>query len=1029
MATRPDLEREERLDRTIAAYLEAQERGEAPDPRTWVARHPDLAEELEAFLADQLQFDSLVAPLRPAPSDSPPTIATGRERTEVGRFTLPVAGESFGDYQLLEEIARGGMGVVFKARQVSLNRTVAVKMLLAGRLAAPQDVYRFQREAEGAAQLDHPNIVPIFEVGEHQGRAYFSMKYIEGGNLTQHVRRLSQDPRAAARLVLAIARAVDHAHQRGLLHRDLKPANILLENSDRPLVTDFGLAKIVRREELALRAPAVDGAAPTTETGTTLGTPSYMAPEQAFNAKSVTTAADVYSLGAILYELLTGQPPFRGDSPFATLMAAVEREPIPPRTRNPRVPRDLETVCLKCLQKVPAQRYVNAAALADDLQRFLDGEGIAARPAGRLERFRRWVRRHPALAGMAVVFLLAAAGAYALLYGEMQRTHQEFVRAEGHFRDAQQNLADARFQAERARRNFEEAEKERAAARQNERQARRILDDLYVRFNEKLAQFPGTEKIRRELLNSGLKYYQEFLKQRGDDPELQEEVADAYHQIGWIATAVGSRADALKAHEKALALYQKALDARPRNSALLRKLASSWHNVGWMRKGTQQPTAFALEAYDKARTIYEDLLERRAGTDDELAQLKNLLANTLNNIGSLHDASGHLGLARANYNRALELRLELDRDFPDNPKSKSGLAQSYHNLGILTEHLGNRPEALKLFEKERDLRALLVKRFPKNLDYQSDLASSWFHIGVTHSRLEKKANALKAYEQARKLREKVARMNPSVIGYQVALATSHLSHGHTARDMKRLDQALESYTQAQKVLEQAAQTDPDHANLCAELGKAHFNVGHTLARLSRPDEALDSYEKARLLQEKMVTNDPGYLEFRHDLQLTLNNYALLCSDLKDHDKARELAREALKHQKFLYDRNLKSADHRHGMAMRYATLAEIERRAGNGSEAFALHLERREYCTGNVTDLRFLLHDLGNLAEQVGSGKAELTEAEREERQKITTAALETLRQLLKEGHRDFRWLETARELAAVRERPEFPEIVREFKN
>jgi WD40 repeat protein len=324
-------------------------------------------------------------------------LLAGALHTAVRRTVLPRA---FGQYELLEEVARGGMGIVFKARQPQLNRVVAVKVLAAGQFAAPDFVKRFRTEAEAVASLDHPNIVPIYEVGECEGQPFFSMKFVEGGSLAGRISGLGfqMSGQGAAGLLGKLARAVHYAHQRGILHRDIKPGNVLLDANGEPHLTDFGLAKLVEKESTLTRTIAM------------LGTPSYMSPEQARGeAKQLTTAVDVYGLGAVFYELLTGQPPFAGGTTMETVRQVLEKEPRRPSGLKPGIDRDLETICLKCLQKEPARRYGSAEALAEDLERWLNHEPIRARPITAAGRLLKWMQRNPKVATLAVLLNLALA--------------------------------------------------------------------------------------------------------------------------------------------------------------------------------------------------------------------------------------------------------------------------------------------------------------------------------------------------------------------------------------------------------------------------------------------------------------------------------------------------------------------------------------------------------------------------------------------------------------------------------------------
>jgi len=357
-------------------YLTRLQAGQTPDRQAVLETRPGLAPALDCLEA----LESL------APE---PAAGEGGSDDETLDVQLPVGDlpRTFGQYELLSEIGRGGMGVVYCARQEGLDRTVAVKMILAGHLASPEHVRRFHSEAKAAAKVRHPNVVHIHEVGQLHGQDYFAMDYIEGDSLAERIGKGPVDVSTAVELVGAVARAVEHLHRRGIVHRDLKPSNILLDGSGQPYVTDFGLAKVF--------GPGSEK----TATGVVTGTPSYMSPEQASGRSAeVGPGADIYSLGVILYELLTGRPPFRGENPLDTLMGVLGREPTLPRRLNPRIPHSLELVCLKCLAKSPDDRYASADALADDLERFVRGEALQVRAPHLGQRFLSWTRRQPALA-------------------------------------------------------------------------------------------------------------------------------------------------------------------------------------------------------------------------------------------------------------------------------------------------------------------------------------------------------------------------------------------------------------------------------------------------------------------------------------------------------------------------------------------------------------------------------------------------------------------------------------------------------
>jgi Protein kinase domain len=352
--------------------------------------------------------------VEPGPPPSPPAtlIPPAVPRPDSSWPSIP-------GYQILSVLGRGAMGVVYKALHVKLNRVVALKMILAGAHANAEERRRFLQEAETVARLQHPNVVQIYDVDEHQGHSFLALEFVDGPTLAAHCNHRPQPPAFAAETVEVLARAVHYVHQQGVVHRDLKPGNVLLAGGQTPKVMDFGLAR------------QVDVGPGHTQTGMVLGTPAYMAPEQARGeGKRVGPPADVWALGAVLYDLLTGRPPFLGETTFDTLQRVVHEDPVPVRQLQPKVPRDLETICLKCLQKEPNKRYGSAAVLADDLRRVQKGQPIAARPVGALERAGKLVRRHPAVAALIGALVLVTGLGFGALYQAREAERRADERAE-----------------------------------------------------------------------------------------------------------------------------------------------------------------------------------------------------------------------------------------------------------------------------------------------------------------------------------------------------------------------------------------------------------------------------------------------------------------------------------------------------------------------------------------------------------------------------------------------------------------------
>ncbi len=622
-----------------------------------------------------------------------------------------------GDYELLAEQGSGGMGVVYRARQLSLNRLVAVKMIRAGLFARAEELDRFRREAKAAGALDHPHIVPVYEINEHEGQPYFSMKLVEGGSLEEAMGRgewaaprsgTRAEVRAwqekAAGLVASVAGAVHHAHQRGVLHRDLKPSNVLLDERGEGQVCDFGLARLA------------EGAGELTGASSTLGTPGYMAPEQVEGrSREITTGVDVYGLGAVLYALLTGQPPHRGESVAETLRRVAEAEVRPPRSLNPAIDPDLETICLKCLEKEPGRRYASAAEVAQELERFLDGFPIVARPPGTLERFRKSVRRNR------LAYSAAAAAVMALALGTAVSTWQA-VRAV-----AAQREAVARAAAERAARDESDAMSEFIIgvfqSSDPARDGRSItvaetLDKAVKRLETDFASQPA---LRARIQSTLGGTYQALGLFREAIP-LQEKARDYYmanagpehtntlraiHNLASSYDDAGRRDEALKLLEDVVRLYRKVSGPEHLDTLMaMNSLAISYDNT--------------RRRADALRLREEVLRLRRKVSGPE--HLDTLMA--MSNLAISYEEAAREDEALSLREEVLRLRRKvLSPEHPATLKAMHNLAVSYHNAG-------RADEALKLLEETLDIRRrVLGPEHPDTLGTMGNLATAYYKAG------------------------------------------------------------------------------------------------------------------------------------------------------------------------------------------------------------------------------------------------------------------------------------------------------------
>ncbi len=752
---------------------------------------PTHSPETEPPLSDETQIESVPSA---SPFLCPPLPDTGRSATApvaaqetlieapggtatkptvtvktAKRFEIP---QVLGDYELLGELGRGGMGIVYRARQRSVNRLVALKVIRPDRLASMSKatkhkiIERFRTEAEAAARITHDNLVTVYEVGCEADCHFFAMRYVEGSSLSDKTRKNPADNRQAAEWIEPVCRAVDAVHRNGILHRDLKPQNILLETSTgRTLLADFGLAKLIDEEEGM------------TQTGDAVGTPSYMSPEQFEDASSVGVGTDIYGLGATLYCLLSGRPPFQTSSAMLTMQQVITVDAVPLRQINPAVDRDLETICMKCLDKSPARRYDTAAALADELKRYLEGQPILARPISLPEKMIRWCRRNPLVTSLigatfaAVVFAVAA-------------------------------LAVSNVRTEAARKKSEESFQEAMSA----------VNDLFTRVSEeRLLNEPGLQTVRRDLLHRAREYYESFLLGRANDPTLKNELAATQFKMGLIVEELESPEAALDWFTKARDQQKAQVAAQPDSLADARSLSNTLMAMGRVSKNLGKLDE-ANEFFSDAEKLRGTLLEKTKDADTKF-DLQRLFANCRMNLGLVERQRRNLDQSRTLY---LEAQDQRRKALPTKPKDRAmrrDLAKGFYNLANLAIDRSDEAALRENIDEAIQRLEELLAENPRDLDDQYLLSLCYRLRADLFAALAPRdpqfgPAAIDDYSNASRIVQRLSDLNPSVTKYLRELVRLSINLGQLSAQQTKNEDAVAHFRRALELLEQLVKQSP-----------------------------------------------------------------------------------------------------------------------------------------------------------------------------------------------------------------------------
>jgi serine/threonine protein kinase/tetratricopeptide (TPR) repeat protein len=880
------------LVQVLDGYLAALQSGTAPDKEELLAQYPELAEDLEACLAS-LDFIRQAA-VKPAVGEP------GLEDADSPNRVL-------GDYRIVREVGRGGMGIVYEAEQVSLARRVALKVLPFAATLDPKQLQRFKNEAQAAAQLHHTNIVPVYGVGCERGVHYYAMQFIEGETLAEVIHQLrlgergclrtpaspvasapgdlgaltqprspAERPtspvtalyterainssaffRTVANLGVQAAEAVEHAHQLGVVHRDIKPANLLVDVRGNLWITDFGLAQFQSNAGLTL-------------SGDIVGTLRYMSPEQALAKRSlIDHRTDIYSLGVTLYELLTLEPAFAGRDREELLRQITFEEPRSARRLNQAIPTELETIVGKAIEKNPAERYATAQELADDLRRFLEDKPILAKRPTLVHRARKWARRHrPLVAAAAAVVAVVTLSLGALVWREKDRVEAEKTLLEA----ANQKL---------------ETEKERDKA--NLRLAMEALDKVYLQALEQSApRDPAKEKEYRQLMQNTLHFYEAFARQNGAEPEVRWLTGRAYLRAANLHNKLGQHHQAAEACTRAIPLYEQLRAEFPHESDYLDEHAACYYTLGralWVN----QKLPDSEKAYRRAVSLGEELLaEPTVVPRYRVNQAKNY--NALGLV--LADLARHADAEEA-YHQSLTLAQALVREFPEVRDYQRALAEFYNNLGSLFRTLKRVPEGDRAYHQALLIWEKLAASPDATAEDRRLVASIHYNRGPFLRALGRYDEAETAYHRAIQLYAQLGTDFPAVHHYQRFRANACGNLGYLFSQTGRLAEAEKAYREALVLHQDLADRFPNLPQTKLDLAQSYTNLAGILEDLDRPADAERPSRDALVLREELVAKYPQVPQHQMELLTAYTNLAGILVTLEQMPEAGEKVHKAV----------------------------------------------------------------------------------------------------------------------------------------